>query len=381
MNGAAYIYPPHIRRMKAPAVLCLSLLLGSAQMAGAQVRLVGEVRHDGKPLDQVMIRVYENNELNRTIAANKRGVYEMDFAFNKRYLIVFTRPFMVPVKIDVNTSVDLSGNSTKQAVEVPLNMEMMQRFKSVECVACDEVLGEIRRSGAAVNSFVFEGDAAVIAGVKAAKAQAEAAAKRGEKPVDEPYLALSDIATLPSATAKPEPPSVGEEIAINKEVELKSEVQNFEKVEEAEVAKAVAFKARYADDRQAQEGEHGAQAEFVSESKKIKSEQQQKAALQYAEQADALASANERDAREALRIAEASKHKNEVQESITQSSLTVSRVWNTETQTLRLKRGTTPVTYRKVIYDWGLFESHFHWKNDQTITATEYERVLGSLGY
>ena len=52
----------------------------------------GEVNHANASMDMVTVQVYENGKILRTIAANKRGKYELVFPYNHEYILVSRMP-------------------------------------------------------------------------------------------------------------------------------------------------------------------------------------------------------------------------------------------------------------------------------------------------
>jgi len=166
----------------------------------AQMSIEGEVNHANASMDMVTVQVYENGKILRTIAANKRGKYELVFPYNHEYILVYRRPYMIPVKIAVETNKP-DGVQSNVTVAVPLNMELFKRFKGLDISAYKKPIGIVKGDGTGENSFAFFPDKGVLSEVKKVNDESIRRMNAGEDPIDSEEV-LTDIAESPGKREK-----------------------------------------------------------------------------------------------------------------------------------------------------------------------------------
>ena len=145
------------------AILIFSLVLTGT--ASAQLRVSGLVQHEGHPLSDVTINIKMNGNTVQFANANRKGKYSVNLDLDKKYTIEFTRPYMFPVSIEVNTKVIGKRNSELE-YDVPLNMVMFYRYDGMNGDITKESIGIISMTGSGEESFSFVPNAQVIEKLK-----------------------------------------------------------------------------------------------------------------------------------------------------------------------------------------------------------------------
>lgn len=148
----------------------------------AQVSLLGEVRHNQKALDGVTVQIFEDGKILRTIATNKRGKYQIDIPFEREYTLVYRAQYMIPVSIVVNSSISRL-NKDKLIVEVPVNMELFQRFEGLDVKAYQLPIGIVKESDKESELFKFYPNAEVISSIGEVNKKSIILMSQGQEPL------------------------------------------------------------------------------------------------------------------------------------------------------------------------------------------------------
>ncbi|MEZ4722942.1 MAG: hypothetical protein R2813_13795 [Flavobacteriales bacterium] len=206
-----------------------------ANTSYAQVRISGTVNHNGKPADKVIIEVYEAGVKISSLAATKRGQYLMDLPFDREYVLVFKKSMMIPVRIDVNTTLS-DRNKEFLEVDVPLNMELFCYFDGLEITPYDQSIGEIKQNGIGQNTFGFIPDAANVEAMKVVNEGSKQRLKNGEQPVEVPTG--SAVAFTGTQPAKKAPENVADDKVRLEEERADRTAGRFQQVENSQLEQA-----------------------------------------------------------------------------------------------------------------------------------------------
>lgn len=352
-----------------------------AMNAYAQVSVEGVVIHDGEALDEVLIQVMQDNKVQRTVAANKRGRFEVEFLVDEEYVVVFQRPYMIPVKIAVNTEVpeDLLEDGT--SVEVPLNMELFKRFKGMDVSPYGKPIGKIKQVGSGKNLFQFVPDPLVLPAVKSVNEESRRRASAGEEPILSEFIRTDDLpsqAALKEKINEPKDPKTVSEAVPPKveEVEVDEADVNARRFEQVEAGELARNELKRAQANRADAGlakEDVNQIDYISEAKRLKQQQAEQEAMNRSEAVNAHV-ARQEQMEDWLMMAAVSKTPNEVpptmllrrefESGVIQSS---ERLW--------ISRNGTEHAYEKVDYNWLLFEVSYYYHNEEEISESEYREV------
>ncbi len=144
---------------------------------------MGDVVHNEKNLEGVMVQVFENGRILRTIAGNKRGKYQIDIPFNKVYTLVYRASYMIPVGIEVNTTY-LNPSNDNIVVELPLNMVLFKRFSTLNIESYKSPIGIVKVSTRETGVFKFYPDKKVLSEISLVNKRSKLLSLQGGKPID-----------------------------------------------------------------------------------------------------------------------------------------------------------------------------------------------------
>lgn len=366
------------------ALLMLLLIAFVAIDGEAQVKITGEVTHDGQPLDQVVIRIYENGTYLRAIAADRKGRYEANLPYNHKYEFVFSKPFMVKVKILIDTEVSDAISISQNSFEVPFNMVLHYRYKGMDLQPSEKAIGVIRHAGSGQESFQFFPESKTLAEVKRMNATSTEKEKAGAQPI------LEEVVHVPSASPTPkvaeeEMPEKVEEEPVEVEEPTKKVAEDFAMEQESErqqtLKRATAMKSD--NDRRRQEKQLSAEEERGSE----EFESIYSAKVQRAESLRTNREAQEEqmnvrvmaDSILAARLSIAASNYR-IPESAGQNAAKPLKIlhregWFYVEEELTVLEQGERVTYRHTLWDVGPFESSYYYKDENEIDIREYEKA------
>jgi hypothetical protein len=343
----------------------------------AQVNLLGEVKHTNSGIDGVIIQVLENGSIVRTVNANKRGKFTLEIPFEHDYTLVFRAPYMIPVRIRVNTKSANALNARDVAIEVPLQMELFHRYKGLDISAYNSPIGEVKNIGTGENSFQFVPDLGVIGNVKSVNAESIKRENQGEPPIDSEELKAS---RSPGNSETLESNDLGEsrivenpkENAVSKNANQESDDLKF--------------------DRRVSNFDHVAEAENsgIDRQKELTIAQSSQATINNSDRESYIISSkieksesSDENSDQVRMIADAKVYRQTVIDSqLAESALfnkgvadkpqIVAFITEIRLQVLELNKRQL---YRKVIYDYWFFELEYYYKNNQEISGKLYDEV------
>ncbi len=343
----------------------------------AQVKVEGQVLHLGEPIDNVTIKILESGEVQRTLLADRRGKFESEFGFNRSYTLVFVRPFMLPVAIDVNTK---NEGGKIQFYEVPLKMRMYHRFAGMSKKEARQSIGVIAKTGQGEDAFSFQPYPKVIEELRPIYAESERREKAGEGPIaSEVFFPEPAEAKVMEKTTEEEEVTK-ESVAKAEEVKEERAIERFELIEEArKEERGRMFEAKDQEVNAASKVEREGSS-YIDRSKEIRREME-------------LADQQRRDDLTAARIEKHAQHEQELQAvaggmpsplvPATGRRLVKHTVdegtFMSEERFIVEDRGVV-FEYRKATYNWLLFDVTYYSKDDEEISEEEYEHVRITMG-
>lgn len=378
--------------MNGRKTLVLICCLVAGISSWAQVQLGGEVKHDGKGLDDVSIQIYEDGTLQRTILANKRGKYEIEVPLNHQYQLVFRRPYMIPARIDVDTRAKSSWDTEGTVVDVPLNMELFHCYKGMDVRAYRTPLGVVRNTSEVLDGFKLHSDKDHLAALKKVNAKSRELEAAGKSPVrieeverDESVKEKPETKTKPVAeTPAPAKPATSgttskEEPAVSVEEETEAvridrEVEHYDRVEAAETERAKNERALQTKSQVSASDRRNEQENYIASSKSVRSRVSSDEEEELRDVADARVAKQQRlqDDLEAAAAKARIDSLSRLEPTRGIKKTLDSGVILTEEKLLVCEEGVEH-NYRKVVYDWLLFDVEYYYKNDTEISKDEYE--------
>ncbi len=365
----------------------LVLFLSLSGAAWAQVKISGEVTHDGEPLDQVTIRLYENGEYLHAIAVNRKGRYQANLPYGHRYEFVFSRPYMVKVKILINTEVDEKISNSQNIYEVPFNMVMHYRYKGMDVSKCREPIGVILMTGSGEESFQFIPDNKALAEMKRVNSESQQLEKKGGQPImdveeEQEEEVPERVVTSKSAEeetaeadrASTEAEERAEETAMEEAVlEVKNERQetlkratklqsNNERIRQARASNA-------AEQRGAQELESIYSNKTIRSERLVELQEEQESNIDRQVLADSVL-----DSR-LMAAAAAYKRPEEVGKPIRTLRHEHKSGWLYDEELLFVKERNHEVVYKSTHWNWWVFETSYYYRNEHEIEAEEFEKI------
>lgn len=368
-------------------------MLVTAGFSGwAQVRLSGEVSHEGAGLDQVSIKVVEDGKVLRTLAVNRRGKYETEIPFDKQYVLVFTRPFMFPVSIDIDTR--MFEELPETVYEVTLNMSMFHRFSRIDDQPFKASIGVVKKTGKGEDAFSFVPNTKAIAQIKRLHAEIQQRFAAGEAPIEDSESLEREERTFDAFTeevpvdepvgaeAAETPPERKVEKASLKEeddvvLDIDAQKRHHAREEEVQVISRSKQRNSWEDQRSALQQEDDRMQEEIQQSKRARQEWAEQHEKEQTLLAEARAAKQERLSSMGASRSSATSN---VTPSIQVIDFRTSEgIWLSEERLLVSENGKR-IEYVRASYDWLLFEVVTCSKNGEEIAEQEYEQVKALVG-
>lgn len=349
----------------------------------SQVAITGQVTFEGNGQSDVMLQVFEHGKISRTVAANKRGKYQVDLPFNHKYVIVYRCPYMIPVSIEINTTFPIQSNENL-TIEVPVNMELFNRFEELDITPYKEPIGTVRKSNNDSEKFEFYPDTRVLNKVKAVNAKSGKLKVAGKLPIDTDDAEIRrmvrgedrPIAEVESGDEKVVPeetnPEKLEPTIDEFEAKADATVDHYSTREEATETAVEKLKTRQKVALESESKKTDDQVEHIHDSKFVKSEQ----LTQAKEREEALLRARVMK-QEAL--AEGLENSPTIRQRTPLRRLPKSKAaelgfFHSE-EVLEVSYGQTLETYRHDNYDWFFFEVNYYYLGDTEISKNQYDQI------
>jgi len=374
-----------VNARRPPLVFMMLALVLFTTSVRAQVRVSGSVVHDDEPLGDVTIKVIEDGNVLRTMLADRKGRFETDIPLGKAYTLLFVRPFMFPVAIDVNTH----HNADMEVLyDVPLKMRMYNRYAGMSEAKARKSIGKISRTGTGEETFTFTPYIELIEELRPLYAESERREALGEEPVaSEVFTLVPSERTEASETKSDEALPLREVGNVEHEKlgkddqpdRISRSADRFEVVEHAKDLERAHLKeskdrSGVANQRSHQEGEA-----YIEASKELRRELKV-----------------EDDARD-LQIAEARIQKQADQEQLQLKTASGSSPFRHVPISTLVKHSIEDGTfvydervlveddgvrceYRKAVYNWLLFDVTYYSKDDEEISEEEFDEVKRTFG-
>jgi hypothetical protein len=353
--------------------------------AQSQVRISGQVSHFGEPLDEVTIKVVENGSVLRTMLADRRGRFDVEVPFNRYYTLVFVKPFMFPMSIEVDTRI----NADDEVVyEVPLKMTMFYRYANMEDPGAKHSIGVIKQVGVSEESFAFVANQAVIDSYIPLMEESQQRELDGEEAVETGMTGLQmelpalSESTSESETQQPTKPIQSE--AINKTRPQASDMrvdpanrqtERFEQVEAAADAQRTDLMAMADREAKAAEARQVDLDAYERERRDLRRE------WEASEQAEREAIAEARLRKQVLAPATGTSPVSTTTTTnfkLIKHSFEPGYIWSEERLIVE-EQGKRHV-YVKTRYDWLLFDVVYFSKDEEEISEEDYDQVRKLAG-
>ena len=338
--------------------------------ATAQLRLSGLVEHENQPLSEVTIKVKEDGKVIRTIPANRRGKYQLDLDFNKYYTLVFSRLFMFPVSIDVDSRLENYKGQELQ-FEVPLNMLMFYRYDGMEDGVTDQSIGAIQKTGSGEEAFSFIANTLIIEQLKplhkeSLKREADKESASGSK-LSEKALINESIASEAIETSEREEESVNISV-----VRSDAKTIKYETIEHAKTIELESFKQIKQRENNVHTSSAAEEQQYIEDSKRLR--------------ADFYAQDKARE--EALIKARLQKQQasifwppeiSPVLKSVISSPKLISHYLDDGVflfeESVLVEQDKIRHEYKKAVYNWLLFDMTYYTRDKDEISQNEYESI------
>ena len=364
-------------------ILCLTASLS----VNAQVVLSGSIMNGGEGLDDVTIRVTEDGKMLRTIAASKRGKYEIDVPFGHTYILTFTRPYMVPVSVQVNTDVEAGGED--ESYMVPLNMEMFNRYKGMDRTTDLDPIGVITQTGTGEETFSFVADTEMIGLFKSLQKESQEFERKGESPVLEEVQSTqekenevfhegeadhidnlklsSENETKPATEVKSEDTIIDREGRQNKRYEM---------IDEANEISTIGARSRIEGRTSSKEESAEVNSMHTAKQKKTRAAYHEERQAQQRELADARV-ARDAEIFDAITSGAAGRGPYPDMDDSQPIVIKVSESsgWFYDEEIIVVRRNHDVEEYRKTTYNWVLFDATYYYLNETEISATDFQEI------
>ncbi|MEQ9186677.1 MAG: hypothetical protein RLP15_03020 [Cryomorphaceae bacterium] len=370
-----------------PIASVLGLLL-LALSINAQVRVSGNVVHADEPVTDVTIKVIENGDVLRTMLADRKGRFETDIPFGKNYTLLFVRPFMLPVAIDVSTSEDAES---EVHYDVPLKMRMYNRYSGMSESLARKSIGRIERTGTGENAFTFVPYVKVIEELKPLYAESERREAEGEQPIASevffpettPEAVTKNIDRAGGTNANPSDANApdGPEKAIAEESLDRSgrEAGRFEEVERSKEIERERILQSMERSGSAKEKAERAGADYIDASKQLRRELEMQDDTRNLEIAEARI---QKQADQGVHLESvhmgASPTMDQSASKLVKHSVDAGMFVYDER--LLIELAGTRFEYRKAVYNWLLFDVTYYSKDDKEISEEEFDEVKRTFG-
>lgn len=365
-------------------LIFLIIFCGSISKLHSQVTIAGEVAYNGAPLNGVMIQVYKKAKIQKTVAANKRGRYEIEFDYGQQYLLIFRASYMIPIKILINTELEDEALS-QMKIDVPLNMELYKRFKGMDISAYNDAIGQVLNTGSGVEAFSFVPNAEVLARVKKVNLESKRREANGELAVD---VIESEVITDEMKTLKPKNESIKSSEEATKVIEAsKEEMEAVEKLESKTIVwfetieKAEDEKVEYNQMKQNQYSEQvtdqkAIESDFIYDNKTIRKESAESADQQRSDLIDIRVKKQQyKDELLMMKIENSTKLGPRLSDDYILVDRQVDDGTFSDEEILVIRQGPQLNTYKMVTQNWLFFDVTYYYKNGSEISEDEYIRV------
>lgn len=352
--------------------------------ASAQLRISGLVEHEGHPLSDVTVKIMVDGAVVQTVEATKRGKYEVELDVDRSYTMVFTRPFMFPVSLDIDATI-ADRKPTDVVYEVPLNMVMFYRYQGMNDAITKESIGKLSMTGSGEESFSFVPNAKVIEQLKplqkesllkeASNAQAIRSTEDAVT-INESILTYPEPAKTPTPAARKAEPKIVEEG--EKEFTDKSDAQSkrFETIEEAKQIEVTAAQQSTQRKEMAKTQSAVETQKYLEDSKRLREEY----ALRDKEREQALVAARiEKQATLPVLPNRAVSEVNPASASPKLISHAVSEGIFLFEETFLVEQGSLRHEYKKSIYHWLFFDAIYYTRDQDEISQNEYDSLKKQL--
>lgn len=370
-----------------PIALGLALFL-MASTIHAQVRVSGNVVHGDEPVTDVTIKVMEDGDVLRTMLADRKGRFETDIPFGKNYTLLFVRPFMLPVAIDVSTSDD---EESEVRYDVPLKMRMYNRYSGMSESLARKSIGRIERTGTGENAFTFVPYVKVIEELKPLYAESERREAAGEQPIaSEVFFPETDQETSAKRDERANETKTNGSDAdarVDREKPIAEEpmdrtgreVSRFEEVErskEIERKRILQSKERSGS---AKEKAEQAGSDYIEASKQLRRELELEDDMRELEIAEARIQkqADQGVYLESVHMGASPPMGQSASKLVKHSVDAGTFVYD---ERLLIELAGTRFEYRKAVYNWLLFDVTYYSKDDKEISEEEFDEVKRTFG-
>ena len=345
---------------------------------------MGDIVHDDENLEGVTVQVFENGRILRTIAANKRGKYQIEIPFNKQYSLVYRSPYMIPVSIQVNTSYT-AALSEDVLVKVPLNMELFKRYRSLDITPYKSPIGIVKESLDDQGEFRFYANVDALSEIKLVNKKSEDLLTKGEKPIETDNAEIRQIFFTESA-GKDIPVSESNESDINKspddkwidptidedEGKISAAKSQYNQQEIGYEASNEALRLKQVKTIASKENASDNQYEYIFETKELRSRELQAIENRHSKMVDAKV---QKQAYLAELITNNVNSKTSANLRQVPQSRTNNAGFIFSEEIIKVNDGEFSSTYRHDNYDWLFFEVNYYYKGKEEITKEQYDQV------
>jgi hypothetical protein len=347
---------------------------------------MGDVVHNEKNLEGVMVQVFENGRILRTIAANKRGKYQIDIPFNKEYTLVYRASYMIPVGIEVNTTY-MNPSNENIVVEVPLKMELFKRFNMLEIESYKSPIGIVKVSTGETGVFKFYPDKKVLSEISLVNEKSRLLANQGEKPIDTENAEIRQLFFGPSVNevetaSSSDLPNKKQSVGIRDHIidpTIDSETEKINAANAQYIQQETGYEAaskllrnKQLNSISAKEIASDNQYEFIYKTKEIRSREMQMIENRSSDIVEARIKKQEylADLVEGNSTYNSLKATRQVPQSRTHNDGFI-----LSEEVIKVSVGDVSSIYKHDNYDWILFEVNYYYKGKEEITKAQYDQV------
>lgn len=351
-------------------------------VAQGQVRITGEITHNGRFIGDAYVKVIENEKVVDVIQTARRGKYELELPFDKEVILHFGAPYMYDVAIEVSTELS-HADENEVTYEVPLNMTLFYRFQDLPSIHENMVIGKVMHTGKGVESFSFTPNAQALEQIKPIREASEKRFLSGEHPASVESEVESRAQTVPTTTeAKTEIAKPVNTAPHGKKSELQhqgtsgdkfaNQSKRFEVIEKSNQLQAEASREAVRGQTNSQTMVDIARRDHDHQSKQLRSEIMTQQAAKDKLLADARV-----DKYEKQPIVNGKPNINNSKHTTTPKLLkhTMESGYFVSEERMLLEWNGHREEYRKTIYDWMVVEFEYFYKNEIEISEHEYEAV------
>jgi hypothetical protein len=370
-------------------LLFLVLFCGVFSHVQSQVVLSGNVTHEDEVVNGVVIQVLENDRIQRTISANKRGRYQIEFDYGHEYLLVFRASYMIPVKIEINTKLQDSKLSEVK-IDVPLNMTLFKRYKGMDISAYDKPIGVVLNSGTGEQAFSFVADPLVLAEIQEVNAEAKRRAENGERPIE---IVETEVLTDGLARSIANSEEKGKKVIdVNVQKELKkldsnvidkmeaTPLSRFEAIEKAEDEKVQYRQKRQNQFNESVTDQKALESDFIYGNKAIRKETFETNKMEENQALDArIKKQNQFDEILILNAESRQPIGPRIADDIKLLEKKKEEGTFFDEETLIVQQGMIKNTYKITTQNWLFFEVNYYYKNGKEISEDEYFKMRNAI--